>query len=66
MTGNPTHNAFYGDYLYVKLIGFLTIGTSVYATKALNEYNHAIEQEKVKSKKLRSGTETSQSNADST
>lgn len=49
VAGNPDHNAFYGDYLYIKVIGFLTIGTSVYATKALDEYNHATEQEKAKS-----------------
>ena len=37
---NPNHNAFYIDYLYIKLIGFLTVGTSIYATKALSEYKH--------------------------
>jgi len=39
ITDNPDHNALYGEYLYIKVISFLTIGASIYATKALDRYN---------------------------
>jgi hypothetical protein len=35
---NTEHNVFYGEYLYVKIISFLTIGTSIYVTRAKDAY----------------------------
>ena len=35
---NTEHNVFYGYYLYVKIISFLTIGTSIYVTRAKDAY----------------------------
>jgi hypothetical protein len=35
---NSEHNVFYGEYLYVKIISFLTIGTSIYVTRAKDAY----------------------------
>ena len=38
VASNSEHNIFYGDYLYIKAVAFLTIGTSIYAIKAVDEY----------------------------
>ena len=34
ISSNDDHNVFYGEYLYVKIISFLTIGPSLYAGRA--------------------------------
>lgn len=34
VSANDEHNVFYGDYLYVKIISFLTIGPSIYTARA--------------------------------